>query len=169
MTGLVQLSALSHALGVGWVLQCAVTTFTPPPGDGSSQVTYSRPNVGLVGVVSSVICGLSCSSSFTLQFVPPCAIGRPTFFGDGVVPDGPAMRLTEEDAIRADSADVEAPGPDVPAGVRGEDRVTARISVSSTADPLTSNVVGNVRCDQFAPPSLVMLRPPKPGNEMSFP
>ena len=60
----------------GRVSQYEMTSFAPPPGAGSSHVTYRRPNVGLADALSIVICGLSWMTSLAvLQVPPPCRAG----------------------------------------------------------------------------------------------
>src|SRR6266511_570751 len=88
--GSVQLSALSQAVTVGWVSQYETTSLVPPSGSGSSQVTYSRPELLIV------IWGLSWTTSLiVLQVPPPCRNGIATFgFSSKSVADG-AMRLTK--------------------------------------------------------------------------
>src|SRR3954453_8395337 len=167
--GAVQLLASSQlaafSVPPGRVSQYEMTSLTPPSGAGSSHVTYRRPNVGLVAVLSMVICGLSWMTSLELLHLPPgSSSGRGTlvFVPKSVAPA--AIRLTKMwlrvlMVVQTDRP----PAQMLPLGSAARIGSPLGLSVPGAEDPLSPNGTGNPGARKPVPP-----RPLTRGRRVPF-
>src|SRR3954453_1867562 len=173
--GAVQLLASSQlaafSVPPGRVSQYEMTSLTPPSGAGSSHVTYRRPKVGLVAVLSMVICGLSWMTSLELLHLPPASSSGSATLGfvpKSVAPA--AIRLTKMwlrvlMVVQTDRP----PAQMLPLGSAARIGSPLGLSVSGVEEPLMSNSTGKLGCEKLVPPSSVIARPPSPVPLMSLP